>query len=48
MKIILITLFLADMCAYYASGNHRFKKRIYLIPLIGGWLALWGKLNHPS
>ncbi|MEJ0089404.1 MAG: hypothetical protein WDM80_06635 [Limisphaerales bacterium] len=34
-----------DMCAYYASGQQRFKKRRYLLPAIGGWISLHDKLN---
>lgn len=38
--IILIELALGGLLAYYRSGEQRFKKWRYILPFVGGWMAL--------
>jgi hypothetical protein len=42
---IYISLFVADLFAGYATGSTRRKKLRYLLPCVGGWLALADKLK---
>jgi len=43
LAIIGIVVGVADMMAWLKSGQQRFKKWRYIIPVIGGWMALYDK-----
>jgi len=42
---IFTCLFIVDCGAYFASGRQRFQKWKYLLPCIGGWMALRDRLK---
>ncbi len=35
-----------DYCAWFASGSQRHKHARYLIPAVGGWMALHDSINN--